>query len=140
MKPAATDPANPPAAQGPAVLLARGRRLEYLTIAWNAFEAAVALAAGAVAGSVALTGFGLDSVIETASAAILLWRFRAGAAERRERAERRAHRLVGICFLLLALYIVAQSTHALWSQAMSCRRRASVGSVVEKSSRKNQPL
>ena len=54
------------------VVVARGRRLEYLTIAWNSFEAAVALISGLVAGSVALIGFGLDSVIETTSAVILL--------------------------------------------------------------------
>ena len=47
-------------------LVARGRRLEYLTIGWNTFEAIVALVAGWLAGSVALVGFGLDSVIETA--------------------------------------------------------------------------
>ena len=59
-----------------AALVTRGRRLEYLTLAWNGFEAAVALISGLLAGSVALVGFGLDSVIETVSAAILLWRFR----------------------------------------------------------------
>src|SRR5215469_10490764 len=59
-----------------AALLSRGRLLEYLTIAWNAFEALVSLVAGWLAGSVALVGFGFDSLIETASAAILLWRLR----------------------------------------------------------------
>lgn len=101
------------------LLIARGRRLEYFTLAWNGLEAAVALAAGAVAGSVALVGFGLDSVIETVSAAILLWRFRADAdPERRERAERIAHRLVGVCFLLLAAYVTAESIRALWSKSV----------------------
>jgi divalent metal cation (Fe/Co/Zn/Cd) transporter len=99
-------------------LIARGRRLEYFTLAWNGFEAAVALIAGTLAGSIALVGFGLDSVIETASAAILLWRFRADAdAEHRERAERTAHRLVGICFLLLAAYVGVEAVHFLWSKA-----------------------
>jgi len=83
-----------------ASLLARGRRLEYLTIAWNSFEAVVALASGMMAGSVALIGFGLDSVIETASAFIVLWRFRGS-----ERREQTARRLVGVCFLLLAAYV-----------------------------------
>lgn len=101
------------------VLIARGRRLEYFTLTWNGLEAAVALAAGAVAGSVALIGFGLDSVIETASAGILLWRFRADAdAGRRERAERTAHRLVGVCFLLLAAYVTGESVRALWSKTL----------------------
>jgi divalent metal cation (Fe/Co/Zn/Cd) transporter len=105
-------------------LVARGRRLEYITIAWNTFEAAVALASGIVAGSVALVGFGLDSAVETASAIILLWRLRAGQdAARREQSERTAHRLVGICFLLLAGYIAIESIRTLW------RREAAVRSI-----------
>ena len=100
-----------------AALVARGRRLEYLTIAWNAFEAIVALVSGLVAGSVALVGFGLDSVIETVSAGVLVWRFGADEdVERRERAERTARRLVGICFLLLAAYVAAESIRALWTR------------------------
>lgn len=96
-------------------LIARARRLEYVTLAWNGFEAAVALISGLLAGSVALVGFGLDSVIETASAGVLLWRFRAGHdAERREQA---ARRLVGICFLLLAAYVAGESIRALWTKA-----------------------
>ena len=99
-------------------LVARARRLEYLTIAWNTFEAAVALVSGLLAGSIALVGFGLDSVIETISAAILLWRFRSDHnVESRESAERTAHRLVGICFLLLATYVAVESLRALWTRA-----------------------
>jgi divalent metal cation (Fe/Co/Zn/Cd) transporter len=99
-------------------LIARGKRLEYFTLAWNGFEAAVALASGILAGSIALVGFGFDSVIETASAAILLWRFRADAdVELREQAERTAHRLVGVCFLLLAAYVAIESVRALWMKA-----------------------
>lgn len=100
-----------------AALVARGRRLEYLTIAWNAFEAMVALIAGLMAGSVALVGFGLDSVIETMSAGILVWRLR--AVEDAEGRERTAGRLVGICFLLLAVYVTAESIRALWMRAQS---------------------
>src|SRR5271166_5618827 len=96
-------------------LVARGRRLECLTIGWNSLEAAVALLSGFVAGSVSLVGFGLDSAIETASALVLLWRLSVDrAAERREQAEHRAHQIVGICFLLLAAYIAFESVHALW--------------------------
>lgn len=96
-------------------LVARGRRLEYLTIAWNGFEAAVSLAAGLMAGSVALVSFGLDSVIETASAVILLWRLRADLdSAERTRKESTSHRLVGVCFLLLALYVCFESARALW--------------------------
>jgi len=100
-------------------LVARGKRLEYFTLAWNGFEAAVALISGVLAGSIALVGFGLDSVIETASAGILLWRFRADAnAKRRARAEHTARRLVGICFLLLATYVTVESVRALWIKAL----------------------
>jgi divalent metal cation (Fe/Co/Zn/Cd) transporter len=78
----------------------RGRRLEYLTIGWNLLEAFIGVSAGLMAGSVALIGFGVDSVIEVSSGVILLWRLFAG-----ERRERLALRLVGICFLALALYV-----------------------------------
>ena len=88
----------------------RGRRLEYFTIAWNGVEGLLAVALGAIAGSISLVGFGLDSFIEVASGAALLWRMSVDAdAERRELNERRALRIVGICFLLLALYITYKS-------------------------------
>ena len=113
---------DPQAAAERPALIARGRRLERLTLAWNGFEAAVALVSGIAAGSVALVGFGLDSVIETTSAAVMLWRFRADAdAQRRERAERTARRLVGACFLLLAAYVAVESARALWIKAMPSR-------------------
>ncbi|HEY6938010.1 MAG TPA: cation transporter [Terriglobales bacterium] len=84
----------------------RGRRLEYITLAWNSAEGIAALVAGFLAGSIALVGFGLDSVIEISSGVVLLWRLRAeGDAERRERAEHRAQRLVGVCFLALTGYV-----------------------------------
>jgi divalent metal cation (Fe/Co/Zn/Cd) transporter len=111
-------PASAPVALDRTALVARGRRLEYLSIAWNGFEAAVALVAGLLAGSIALVGFGLDSVIETISAGILLWRLRAEDDPlRRERTERTARRLVGICFLALAVYVVVESLRALWIKA-----------------------
>jgi divalent metal cation (Fe/Co/Zn/Cd) transporter len=87
-------------------LVSRGLRLEYLTIGWNTLEALVAVIAGFLAGSIALVGFGLDSVIETFSGATLLWRLHVDHdEERRERAERLALRLVGVSFLALALYV-----------------------------------
>ena len=93
---------------------ARGRRLEYFTIAWNSAEAIAALIAGFLAGSIALVGFGLDSVIEISSGAVLLWRLGAEHdVQRRERAERRAQRLVGICFLALAAYVAFDSIKGL---------------------------
>jgi len=102
--------------------VARGRRLEYFTLAWNGCEAAVALIAGALAGSIALVGFGLDSVIETISAGILLWRLRPEQDEHsRARAELTAHRLVGVCFLLLAAYVSIESIRAIWTKALPQR-------------------
>jgi len=107
-------PASLPA-ENREIPVARGRRLERLTIAWNSLEAAVALASGVLANSVALVSFGLDSAVATASALILLWRLRADQNSRqRERAERKAHQLVGVCLLLLAAYVAVESIHALW--------------------------
>jgi divalent metal cation (Fe/Co/Zn/Cd) transporter len=83
-------------------------RLEFFTAGWNTLEAAVAVVAGIAAGSVALVGFGLDSIIETMSAGILIWRLRV-SEERSEAAERRALKAVGITFFLLAAYILYES-------------------------------
>jgi divalent metal cation (Fe/Co/Zn/Cd) transporter len=123
----ASTPAGSAATQDRSAVVARGRRLEYITIAWNGFEAAVALISGVIAGSVALIGFGLDSVIETTSAVILLWRLRSDRkAERRERSEHVAQRLVGVCFLLLAAYVTVESVHALWTREHAARSVAGI--------------
>ncbi|CAN5547629.1 hypothetical protein BH20VER3_BH20VER3_02080 [soil metagenome] len=86
-----------------------GRRLEYFTLGWNLIEAAVAISAGAIAGSIALVGFGADSLIESLSGGILLWRLQTHADEKREQI---ALKLVGISFLVLALYVAGD---AVWS-------------------------
>ena len=93
------------------VAIARqGRKLEYFTIGWNSLEGVVAIVAGAVAGSISLVGFGMDSFIEVTSGATLLWRMSVDAdVERRERNERLALRTVGLCFLALAAYIAYES-------------------------------
>jgi divalent metal cation (Fe/Co/Zn/Cd) transporter len=92
-----------------------GRRLQYLTIAWNSAECLVAVGAGVVAGSIALVGFGLDSAVEVTSSLVALWRLRWDADElRREAAERLSLRVIGACFLLLAAYVTAD---ALWTLA-----------------------
>jgi divalent metal cation (Fe/Co/Zn/Cd) transporter len=92
----------------------QGRRLEYFTIAYNSLEGLISIAAGVVAGSVSLVGFGLDSVIEVSSGAALLWRLsRERNAAERERAERTAIRLVGICFIALAFYVLYEAGSAL---------------------------
>ena len=77
-------------------LVRRGLRLNYLTLAYNALEAVVSIAAGLVAGSVALLSFGIDSVIEVTSSAAAQWRLRTDRDRaRRERVERQAHRVIG---------------------------------------------
>lgn len=86
-------------------LTKRGKSLEYFTIVWNSLEALIAIAAGIFAGSIALVGFGLDSVIEVSSGAALLWRLHADAPHERERSEKIALKIVGASFLALAAYI-----------------------------------
>jgi len=84
----------------------QGKRLEYFTIAWNSLEGMVAIAAGLIAGSISLIGFGIDSFIEVTSGAVLLWRMSVDAEEdQRERVERLTLRIVGACFLALAAYV-----------------------------------
>lgn len=87
------------------------RRLEYLTLGWNLVEAAAAIIAGVIAASLALVGFGADSLIESMSGAVLIWRLQAGAAG--EKRERLALRLVGVSFLALALYISTDAVKSL---------------------------
>jgi divalent metal cation (Fe/Co/Zn/Cd) transporter len=100
----------------PAAVL-RGRKLEYFTIAWNTLEGLIAVIAGAVAGSISLVGFGIDSFIEVTSGSVLLWRISVDSdVHRREVNEKRALRMVGACFLLLAAYITFDSILDLWSK------------------------
>lgn len=95
-------------------------RLEWLTIGWNVVEGVVAISAALLAGSVALLGFGIDSFVESASGAVLVWRL---LAERRgmgsedvERIDARAHKLVGASLFLLAVYIGFDASVALWTR------------------------
>ncbi len=94
-------------------IVRRGMRLEYLTIGWNSLEAVVGITAGLIAGSIALLGFGLDSIIEVSSGAILLWRLRAEHRGTGERAEVIAIRLVGVSLLALAVYVAYDSATSL---------------------------
>jgi divalent metal cation (Fe/Co/Zn/Cd) transporter len=88
----------------------RGLRLEYFTIAYNSLEGLVSIIAGLIAGSVSLVGFGIDSVIEMISGAALIWRLRRDLnPARRESAERMTLRIVGVCFIALALYVFYDS-------------------------------
>src|SRR5256712_9866685 len=92
-------------------LLRRGLALEGVTVGCNALEGIVAIAAGLAAGSVALTGFGIDSVIEVTSGVVLWWRLRAelGVARLGPAVEARAARWAGVLLFALAVYIVAES-------------------------------
>lgn len=95
--------------------LRSGRRLEYVTLGWNVLEAVVSIVAGAAAGSTALLGFGVDSVIESASGATLLWRLQDDADHSRR--EGVALRLVGVSFLGLGAWVAYDSIASLWSGA-----------------------
>lgn len=106
-------------------LIRKGRKLEYFTIVYNSLEGLIAVTAGLIAGSIALVGFGFDSLIEVTSGAVLLWRLHADVDEaRRERVEAISLRIVGACFVLLAIYVSYDSVKSL------IRREAPEESVV----------
>jgi divalent metal cation (Fe/Co/Zn/Cd) transporter len=100
-------------------LIRRAFRLEYATVLWMAIEAVVAIRAGIDANSATLTAFGLDSLIELASAGVLLWRLavelRRGQ-ELAEGAERVASRIGGALLFALAAYVVAAAGWSLWTR------------------------
>jgi divalent metal cation (Fe/Co/Zn/Cd) transporter len=87
----------------------RAIRVELFTVGWNTIEAVVAIAAGAAASSVALVGFGLDSVVEVSAALVVLWQFHGIPEER----EQRALKLIGLSFFLLAGYVTFASVRDL---------------------------
>ncbi len=91
----------------------RGFWLEYASMAWMTAEAVVAITAGILASSLALTGFGLDSVLELAAAAIVVWQLRGGEEDR----ERRAVRLIGVTFFALAAYLAVEAVRDLAGHA-----------------------
>jgi divalent metal cation (Fe/Co/Zn/Cd) transporter len=91
------------------LLLHRGLQLEYATLAWNVVGSVLVLAAAATARSIALAGFGLDSLIEIVASAVVVWQLKGTDKPR----EQRALRLIGIAFMLLALYLGLQSTYVL---------------------------
>ena len=106
-------------------LVRRGRHLEYFTIGYNSLEGLIAILAGLFAGSIALVGFGFDSLIEVTSGAVLLWRLHSDVDEvRRERVEAIALRIVGACFVVLAIYVSYDSIKSL------IRREAAEESLV----------
>jgi divalent metal cation (Fe/Co/Zn/Cd) transporter len=93
-------------------LVRRVRLLALAGLAWHFLEAAVAVGAGVIASSVALIGFGADSLIEAAAGLIVLW-LMAGQRSASGGAERRAQQLIAVSFVLLAIYVVSQSVRDL---------------------------
>lgn len=110
-------------------LLTRALRLEYFSLAWNVLETAVGLIAGLAAGSVALIGFALDSIVESSSAGALVWRLRSEARGGRtaEDVERRAVRIVAWAFFALAAYV---GGHAVYDLVTQSRPEESVTGII----------
>lgn len=101
-------PAQPDATR--ICLLRRGLWLEYATLGWNVVGSVLVLAASLASGSVALAGFGLDSLIEIVASVVVVWQL-TGSADARQ--ERTALRLIGAAFFALALYVLLQSSYTL---------------------------
>jgi divalent metal cation (Fe/Co/Zn/Cd) transporter len=100
--------------------LARALGLEYLTVGWNIAEGVIAVSAAVLAGSVALLGFGIDSFVESASGAVMIWRLlverRAGSNDARlDAIEHRARRLVALSLFLLAAFVAFDAVDTLWA-------------------------
>ncbi len=106
---------------------ARWRRsalaLAWATIAWNSLEAVIAIASGAEAGSIALVGFGLNSIVEVGSAIVVVWQFAGADAER----EQRALKLIAGSFFVFAAYVTAQ---AVWDLVARSQPAESVPGIV----------
>ena len=92
----------------------RAKLLAWLGVSWHGIEAAVAIIVGMVAGSIALVGFGADSVVEAIAGFIVIWRFAASRASSEE-AEQRAQKLIGLSFFLIAMYVGIEAVRDLIS-------------------------
>ncbi|PIX93961.1 MAG: hypothetical protein COZ25_07980 [Ignavibacteria bacterium CG_4_10_14_3_um_filter_37_18] len=93
-------------------LYKKGLRLEYFTVGYNILEAVAALLLGGIASSIALVGFGLDSIVESLSGGVLIWRLTKGTTlekEEEEKIERRAQKFVSVTFFILGTYVFVQS-------------------------------
>jgi divalent metal cation (Fe/Co/Zn/Cd) transporter len=96
------------------VLVRRGLVLTYATLVYNSLEGVLAIFAGVIAGSVALVGFGADSLIELTASSAAIWRLHSDRERTaRDRAERTSLRVIGACFLALAAYVTAEATASL---------------------------
>ena len=112
-----------------AAVIRRGMLLNYATIGYNTLEAIASLIAGLLAGSVALVGFGVDSVIEVTASGAAQWRLRSDVDPvRRVRVERTSLRIIGACFVGLAAYVTVDAGKALWFREQP--ERTLVGVVI----------
>ena len=93
-------------------LVRRAKLLAWLGVGWHGIEATIAVGAGIIASSIALIGFGADSLIESVAGTVLLWRFAASRVSSEE-AERRAQKLIALSFYLLAAYVGIESVRSL---------------------------
>ena len=102
---------DPPrkATRSRASLVRRARLLAWIGLGWHGIEASVAIAAGVIAGSVALVGFGADSLIELAAGLVVLWRL----ASARAISERRAQQMIAVSFYLLSGYVAVEAIRSL---------------------------
>ena len=101
-----------PPVPGRDALVRRAKALAWLGMVWHGIEAVVAIVAGVAAGSIALIGFGIDSVVEAMAGFVLLWRF-AATRHASEGAERSAQKLIAVSFYLLAAYVSFEAVRAL---------------------------
>lgn len=92
-------------------LLKKGLTLEYMTMGWNVFECAIVLFSALQSGSIALLGFGLDSLIEIFASVVVVWQLK----NIHKNSEKKAHKLIGYAFILISLYILAESAYSLTS-------------------------
>jgi len=93
-------------------LIRRARGLAWIGLAWHVLETAIAIAAGLLAGSIALVGFGADSLVEALAGLVVLWRF-AAARSASDAAERRAQQLIAISFYAVAAYVGVEALRSL---------------------------
>lgn len=112
-------------------LVRRGLWLNYFGIGYNSLEGILAVGAGMVAGSVALVGFGIDSIIEVSASIAAQWRLRADFdPERREKVERVTLRIIGVSFLALAAYVAYDSAMSLWHRDAPDESRFGIGLAI----------
>jgi divalent metal cation (Fe/Co/Zn/Cd) transporter len=105
--------------QDRAAVIRRGFGLEWLSVIWTSIEAIVAVSAGTAVGSLTLTAFGLDSVIELLSACVLIWRLTVELRQGQEFSERTEHmasRISGVLLFTLAIYIVVGAGWSVWTR------------------------